>query len=67
MEENNPIMESGDEGRRNFLKKLGIVAGVGVAAAAGAVYVASDYEERKNPEGKKVRVLTADGQLVEVP
>lgn len=67
MEENTHIPENDGEGRRDFLKKIGIFAGVGVAAAAGAVYVASDYEERKHPGGKKVRVLTADGQLVEVP
>ncbi len=53
MEENTHIPENDGEGRRDFLKKIGIFAGVGVAAAAGAVYVASDYEERKHPEGKK--------------
>ena len=66
MDSNKPKPESPQD-RRDFLKKLGLVAGVGVAAAAGAIYVASDYEKRKHPEGKMVRVLTAEGELMEVP
>lgn len=59
--------EESPNARRNFLKKLGIVAGVGAAATAGALYIGSDYEKQKNPDGKKVKVLTAEGKLVEVP
>ncbi len=55
-----------DQARRSFLKKLGIFAGIGAVATAGAVYVGFDHEKKKNPTGKKVRVLTADGKLMEV-
>ncbi|MDO9512589.1 MAG: 4Fe-4S dicluster domain-containing protein [Bacteroidales bacterium] len=60
-------MEENNNSRRDFLKKLGIVVGVGAVATAGAVYVGYDYEKKKNPAGKMVKVLTADGKLMEVP
>jgi len=67
MDTNNQNPENNPNARRDFLKKLGLVAGAGVAAAAGAIYVAAGYEKRKHPEGKMVRVLTSEGELMEVP
>lgn len=60
-------MEENNNSRREFLKKLGIVAGVGAVATAGAIFVGYDYEKKKNPNGKTIKVLTADGRVMEVP
>lgn len=70
MKEDKNLSESSQQdennARRGFLKKLGLVVGAGAAVTAGAVYLGYDHEKKKNPDGKKVRVLTADGQLMEV-
>ncbi|HPD64373.1 MAG TPA: 4Fe-4S dicluster domain-containing protein [Bacteroidia bacterium] len=52
-----------DKSRRNFLKNFGLTVGVGALAAGGSLYVANQVQKKK---GKKVKVLTQDGQLAEV-
>ena len=49
--------------RREFLKDLGIL-GLGGAALGGAIFSAYEYEMDK--ESQKVKLLTADGKLVEL-
>jgi len=51
--------------RRSFFEKLGL-AGAGVVAGSLAMYEAYQYEQIKKTEGKKVKLLTADGRLVEI-
>ncbi len=54
---------NGGSSRRNFLKKLGVGAGaVTVAGIAGASILAHS----KSKSGKKVKLLSTDGTLVEV-
>ncbi len=56
---------SGNSSRRNFLKKVGI--GVGAASltgVAGSAIIAANSGSAVS--GKRVRLLTTDGQLVEV-
>lgn len=54
--------ESSKSSRRKFLKSLG--AGVGAVSVAGAGLIAG--QKVMAASGKKVKVLTADGKLVEV-
>jgi Fe-S-cluster-containing dehydrogenase component len=59
------IEENGDESssRRKFLKKVGIgVGAVSLAGIAGTSILAGD----KTKSGEKVKLLSADGKLVEV-
>ncbi len=52
--------------RRNFLK-LGLLTGGSVIAGAGLTNaLSSDSSEEKKETGEKVKVLTADGKLIEV-
>jgi len=59
------IEENGGESssRRNFLKKVGIgVGAVSLAGIAGTSVIAGN----KSKSGEKVKLLSADGKLVEV-
>jgi molybdopterin-containing oxidoreductase family iron-sulfur binding subunit len=55
--------ENSGTSRRNFLK-LGLLSGGSVIAGAGITNLVSCDEKKES--GKKVKVLTADGKLVEV-
>jgi molybdopterin-containing oxidoreductase family iron-sulfur binding subunit len=55
--------KSKSQKRREFLKDLGIL-GLGGAALGGAIFSAVEYEMDK--AGQKVKLLTADGKLVEL-
>ena len=57
--------ENADEGssRRNFLKKVGV--GVGAVSLAG-IAVTSVIGGNKSKSGKKIKLLSTDGKLVEV-
>lgn len=69
MEKNKPKVNEYDEmlnqSRREFMKNFGMI---GAAAAAGgaAVYAGFSFEHKKGKENF-VKVLTEDGELVEVP
>jgi len=52
-----------DKSRRNFLRK-GFAIGAGTIAGMGALSTFAGNEEKKS--GEKVKLLTADGKLVEV-
>jgi molybdopterin-containing oxidoreductase family iron-sulfur binding subunit len=61
------MMENGSKSssRRNFLKKVGIgVGAISVTAIAGASLMKGN--EAKAKSGKKVKLLSTDGKLVEV-
>jgi Fe-S-cluster-containing dehydrogenase component len=61
MDDNEKIKSS----RRNFLKKVGIgVGAVSIAGVAGSSILKGD--EAKARSGKKIKLLTSDGKLVEV-
>jgi Fe-S-cluster-containing dehydrogenase component len=61
MDDNEKIKSS----RRNFLKKVGIgVGAVSIAGVAGSSILKGD--EAKAGSGKKIKLLTSDGKLVEV-
>jgi molybdopterin-containing oxidoreductase family iron-sulfur binding subunit len=56
---------SGKSSRRNFLKKVGVgVGAVSLAGVAGTSVIAENRSHSKS--GRKVKVLTTDGKLVEV-
>ncbi|HAN78854.1 MAG TPA: hydrogenase [Bacteroidales bacterium] len=61
-------MENGtnDNSRRKFLKNMGAVVGVGAVVAGGAIVTGYHYESTKSPDSKKIKVLAADGTLIEV-
>lgn len=61
MKEEDKNLPQKDSGRRNFLK-LGLLAGGATIAGLGIKAIAGTTPE----SGKKVKVLTADGKLVEV-
>ena len=57
--------EQGNSSRRNFLKKVGVgVGAISVAGIAGTSLMKSN--EAKAKSGKKVKLLSPDGKLVEV-
>ena len=49
--------------RREFVKDIGLI-GLGGIALGGSLYAAKHFEEKK--KGQNVKLLTADGKLVEV-
>lgn len=55
--------EKQKESRREFLKNAGLF-GLGAIAVGGSLMAALKFEEKK--EGQHVKLLTADGKLVEV-
>jgi len=56
-------LEQGNSSRRNFLKKIGVgVGAVSIAGIAGTSVIAGN----KSKSGKKVKLLSPDGKLVEV-
>ena len=55
-----------DKSRRGFLKNLGLAVGAGTVVAGAAAVVGYNFESKKDPNSKKIKVLSADGQLVEV-
>jgi Fe-S-cluster-containing dehydrogenase component len=58
-------IEQGNSSRRNFLKKVGIgVGAISVAGVAGTSFIKGN--EAKAKSGKKVKLLSTDGKLVEV-
>lgn len=61
MKEEDKNLPQKDSGRRNFLK-LGLLAGGAAFAGVGINAIAGNLKA----EGKKVKVLTTDGKLVEV-
>ena len=61
MKEEDKNLPQKDSGRRNFLK-LGLLAGGAAFAGVGINAIAGNLKG----EGKKVKVLTTDGKLVEV-
>ena len=60
-DEKNP----GKESRRKFIRKIGLFAG-GAVAGGAAMYAGLDLEKEKAPYGERLRLLAADGKLVEV-
>ena len=57
--------EQGKSSRRNFLKKVGVgVGAISVAGIAGTSII--NGNEAKAKSGKKVKLLSPDGKLVEV-
>jgi len=63
-EENNPG-EYQKKSRRKFLKDMGLLAG-GAVAGSAAMYAGLHYEQSKLPAGERLKLLSADGKLVEV-
>lgn len=53
------------QSRRKFLRDVGIIAG-GAVAGGAAMYAGMKYESSKPPAGERIRLLAADGKLVEV-
>lgn len=49
--------------RREFVKNIGLI-GLGGVALGGSLYAAKHFEDKK--KGQNVKLLTADGKLVEV-
>ncbi len=66
MEEKKKPQEN-DQSRRNFLKKLGLVAGASAVAGPAVAYNGLGFGDQKPSDGKTMKVLTQDGELVEVP
>ena len=60
-EEKNPKKQS----RRKFITQIGLYAG-GAVAGGAAIYAGLDLEKEKAPYGERLRLLAADGKLVEV-
>ena len=55
----------GDNSRKKFLK-LGVLGGV-VAAVAGSFGILDTFGKEKKPiEGKKIKLLSPDGKIIEV-
>ena len=67
--EENKKSQGNEESRRRFLKKLGLVAGAGAISMSGSAAIVKGVQnDAADPaNGKKVKVLTQDGELVEVP
>jgi molybdopterin-containing oxidoreductase family iron-sulfur binding subunit len=53
------------QSRRKFLKDVGLIAG-GAVAGGAAIYSGLDLEKSKAPYGERMKLLAADGKLVEV-
>ncbi len=63
MEEKNK--DESNSSRRKFLQNLGLI-GSGVIAGSGALFSGYQFEKAKEKSGKKIKVLTENGQLTEV-
>lgn len=59
-------MSEDTKGRREFLKKS-LIAGAGVIAGGGLLKAVEQEDASSADEGKMVKVLNTDGELVEVP
>jgi Fe-S-cluster-containing dehydrogenase component len=53
------------QSRRKFIQNVGLIAG-GAVAGGAAIYAGLDLEKRKLPFGERLKLLAADGKLVEV-
>ncbi len=54
-----------NKSRRRFLERLGLV-GAGAVAGMAAIYSAKQYQDSKPKTGRKVQLLSANNELVEV-
>jgi len=54
-----------NQSRRKFLRNMGILAG-GAVAGGAAMYAGLSYEKSKIPSGERIKLLAADGKLMEV-
>ena len=60
-----PKKKNGDDTRRDFLKKIGLIGAAGAAGGA-AVFSGRKFEEAKG-KGEYVMALTEDSKLVKIP
>ena len=66
--ENSALEQNKNNPRRSFIKNMGLTIGAGVVLGGGAIYTAKQVQKNKTSHGHGdvVKVMTQDGELVEV-